>query len=73
MTLFLDQSELCDLTGYCKKSKQAEWLAARGWTFEVSRMGRVRVLRKYAEMRLGMPVGDTVVKPTEPDFSSLQI
>ncbi|MBX3629347.1 MAG: DUF4224 domain-containing protein [Nitrosomonas sp.] len=71
MSIFLDQQELSDLTGYYKKSKQAEWLSRRGWNFELSRLGKVKVLRRYAEMKLGMPADTTINKSTEPDFSSL--
>ena len=56
MTLFLTEPELYQLTDYQKQSKQAEWLSKRGWIYEVSRLGRVKVLRKYAEMKLGIPV-----------------
>ena len=53
MSIFLDQSELSELTGYTKQSKQQKWLSGRGWKFEVSALGQVKVLRKYAEMQLG--------------------
>ena len=71
MTLFLTESELYQLTDCQKQSKQAEWLNKRGWIYEVSRLGRVKVLRKYAEMKLGIPSVDAAVKSTEPDFSRL--
>ena len=56
MSIFLDQQELNELTGYVMPSKQTEWLSSRSWTFEISRLGKVKVLRKYAEMKLGIPV-----------------
>jgi len=34
-------------------------------------MGRVKVLREYAAMRMGMPVSGNITPSTEPDFSSL--
>ncbi|MBS0424573.1 MAG: DUF4224 domain-containing protein [Proteobacteria bacterium] len=71
MTLFLTQSELSELTDCQKRSKQTEWLDRRGWRYEVSRLGKVKVLRSYAEMRMGMPVNGEQEQTTEPDFSSL--
>lgn len=71
MSIFLNPDEIAELTGYTMPSKQTAWLHARAWVFEISRLGHVKVLRKYAEMRLGMPVDAAPNKPTEPDFSSL--
>lgn len=72
MTIFLDQSELEELTGYKTNKGKADWLKNRGWVFEISRLGRVKVLRKYAEMQLGMPhESKDTSKQTEPNFDSL--
>jgi hypothetical protein len=69
--MFLTPEELADLTGYSLPSKQREWLDARGWVYEVSAFGRVKVLRRYAEMRLGIPVGAAEPRQSEPDFSAI--
>ncbi len=71
MSIFLTKTEIAELTGYQTRSKQALWLADRGWKFEMSALGHVKVLRKYAEMKLGMPIDGKYEQTTEPDFSSL--
>lgn len=71
MSIFLDDDDVAQLTGYTKKSKQVEWLDRRCWTFEISRLGKVKVLRKYAEMKLGMPIDNNQTQSTEPDFTSI--
>ena len=72
MSIFLAESELYELTDCRKRSKQAEWLDKNDWKYAVSRLGRVKVLRSYAEMRMGMPVkSEQEQQTTEPDFSSL--
>lgn len=71
MSIFLDDDDVAQLTGYSKKSKQVEWLDRRCWMFEISRLGKVKVLRKYAEMKLGMPIDNSQAKSTEPDFTSI--
>jgi hypothetical protein len=72
MSIFLDDDDVIQLTGYTKKSKQVEWLDKRHWSFEISRLGKVKVLRKYAEMKLGIPIDhNTNSISTEPDFSRL--
>ncbi|MBA3755926.1 MAG: DUF4224 domain-containing protein [Nitrosomonas sp.] len=71
MSIFLDDDDVAQLTGYTKKSKQVQWLDRRCWTFEISRLGKVKVLRKYAEMKLGMPIDNNLTQSTEPDFTKL--
>jgi len=71
MTLFLTQSELFELTDCQKPSKQIEWLDKRGWKHEISRLGRAKVLRSYAQMKMGMPVDSKSEPTTEPDYSSI--
>lgn len=71
MSIFLNDDDVADLTGYTKKSKQVEWLDRRQWAFEISRLGKVKVLKKYAEMKLGMPGNVDISKSTEPDFTRL--
>ena len=69
--MFLTKEDLAELTGYSMPGKQREWMDARGWVYEVSAMGRIKVLRRYAEMRLGLPIQGGEKKHTEPDFSSI--
>lgn len=52
MTTFLSRAELKDLTGFCHKGKQADWLRAGKWPFEISGDGRILVLRSYYLDRL---------------------
>lgn len=70
--MFLTAEELAELTDCQRAYEQRRWLDARRWEYEVSRLGRVRVLRRYAEMRLGMPAAAPDAA-TEPDFSSLTV
>lgn len=70
MSLFLTPDELEELTGYSMRSKQSMWLQKRDWVFEISRLGRVKVLREYAKMRLGMPF-DAPPKIIEPAFDKI--
>lgn len=67
--MFLTPEELVELTDCQRAHEQKQWLDARAWVYEVSRLGVVKVLRKYAEMRLGMPIDGGEEKPSEPDFS----
>lgn len=69
--MFLTVDELRDLTDCQRAHEQRAWLDARGWAYEVSRLGSVKVLRRYAEMRLGLPIHGGEEKQAEPDFSSL--
>lgn len=67
--MFLSDADLHELTGYVKPSAQRKWLEKKHWPFEVSALGRPRVLRAFAEKKLGL---ETAVKNdhTEPDFSA---
>ena len=72
MTIFLNQEELEELTGYKTNKGKSAWLKDCGWVFEISRLGHVKVLRRYAEMRLGMPIEPKEIsKQTEPNFDVL--
>lgn len=74
MSIFLTESDIEELTG-CKTRKcQCAWLESRCWIFEVSRLGRVKVLRRYAEMRLGLPIESTAKpqKESQPNFDMLR-
>lgn len=51
--MFLNTSELTDLTGLKLPAYQRRWLIKNGYSFDVDNNGRPRVLRKYVERRLG--------------------
>ncbi len=64
---FLSKIELTELTDTPVRRLQIEWLDRSRWVYTTSRMGNPKVLRAYAEQRMGMNAarkGDT-----EPDFS----
>lgn len=65
---FLSPDELADLTDTPVKALQCSWLDQKGWIYTLSRMGNPKVLRSYAEQKLGMASahpGDS-----EPDFTA---
>lgn len=68
--LTLTPAELHDITGYWRPLGQRGWLKERAWVFECDARGRPKVLRAYAESKMG---GTPEAKPAqwEPDFSDL--
>jgi hypothetical protein len=66
--MFLTDGDLRELTGYVLPSAQKRWLAKNGWEFVVTAFGRPRVLRAYAEQRMGLASAKPTAH-TEPDFS----
>lgn len=71
MNIFLTSAELRQLTDSIKPSKQREWLDREKWIYKISRLGNVKVLRRYAEMRMGIPLDQKTSEITEPDFSRI--
>ncbi len=69
MSMFLTPDELKDLTGYAYKGKQAEWLGRRGWKFECDAQNRPKVLRTYAEAKMG--ANTRRATQAEPNFAAL--
>lgn len=67
--MFLTAHELLELTGYKRRTAQAEWLRARAWVFELSHDGSPKVLRKYAEARMGAA---ELAIPSRPDFTAIR-
>lgn len=63
--------DLVELTDCQRAHEQRAWLEARQWIYEVSRIGTVKVLKRYAEMRMGIPIA-APASNSEPDFSALQ-
>lgn len=66
--MFLTDAEIHDLTGYQLPSAQKRWLDKYGWKFEISAFGRPKVLRSYAEQRMGLASASTPAE-NQPDFS----
>lgn len=67
--MFLTPDDLRSLTDTPVKALQIHWLDRNGWEYAISRLGNPKVLRAYAEMRLGIRA-DKPSKHPEPDFSS---
>uniref|UniRef100_A0ABX1PN56 DUF4224 domain-containing protein n=1 Tax=Aromatoleum anaerobium TaxID=182180 RepID=A0ABX1PN56_9RHOO len=68
IAITVSPDELADLTDTPVKSLQCSWLDQKGWIYTLSRMGNPKVLRSYAEQKLGMASahpGDS-----EPDFTA---
>lgn len=66
--MFLTPDDLRELTDTPLKALQIQWLDRNGWEYAISRLGNPKVLRAYAEIRLGI-VGSQPGKQVEPDFS----
>lgn len=66
--MFLSAAELADLTDARVRALQMEWLDRNRWIYTTSRMGNPKVLRAYAEQRLGMQAAHQ--GEAEPDFSA---
>jgi hypothetical protein len=69
--MFLTPEELAELTDSKVRGKQIEWLDQNGWVYATSRLGNPKVLRAYAEQRLGIASAAPSAQ-TEPDFSHWQ-
>lgn len=62
--LFLDKTELGELTGYRTAKRQIAWLRSHAWKFELTGAGAPRVARAFFERRM---VGQAVTaEPTLP-------
>lgn len=51
--MLMTDDEMQELTGYKSAKFQIEWLRARGWIFEINRVGRPKVDREYYRGRMG--------------------
>ncbi|WP_366525426.1 DUF4224 domain-containing protein [Ferrovum sp.] len=72
MTLFLSPEEVRELTGYCRPSKQVEWLRREGMNFRIAADGHPRVLLDHVNQVLGgLARQGNNRRPSEPDFSVL--
>jgi hypothetical protein len=70
VSIFLDSTEMHDLTGYVRHADQRRWLTDRGWTFEQNANGRPIVLRSHAESRMGGDTGKQAEK--RPNFTAIK-
>ncbi len=61
--MFLTDAEIAALTDRAYAKHQIAWLTANGWQFEVSAQGRPKVLRAYAEQRMGAKTAKARVGP----------
>jgi len=59
---------LRELTDARVKHLQCRWLDQNGWVYTVSRMGNPKVLRAFAEKKLGLD--SARLGADEPDFSA---
>lgn len=66
--MFLQPAELADLTDTRVRALQMQWLDRNRWVYTTSRMGNPKVLRAYAEQRLGL--NSAHPGEAEPDFSA---
>lgn len=53
MSLILTPEEVEGLTDFKQPKRQIEYLAQRGWKFEVGASGRPKIARSYYEERMG--------------------
>lgn len=53
--MFLTISEIVELTGRRYAKHQITWLSTNAWKFEVGADGHPKILRAYAESRMGAP------------------
>lgn len=69
-SLFLNDIELYELTGFKVGHYQARWLERQKppYLFALTSKGKPRVLRAYVEQRLGLADAEITAR-TEPDFS----
>jgi hypothetical protein len=70
LAIFLTSDELEALTGFKLPTRQAKWLRAKGWRFEINGNRRPIVARKYAENMLGCGVPEE--RSYRPNFSAMQ-
>lgn len=67
--MFLTKSEIKELTGYARNTRQIEWLASHGYRFDVARSGVPMVLKSHIEERLGGIIFKNK-RTNEPNFSN---
>ena len=68
--MFLDKTQLKQLTGYARPTKHMYWLVSNEYPFEVGADGYPRVLISLVEKRLGSHVPSPQRK-NSPRFSAI--
>lgn len=68
ITLTLQPTELAELTGFKRSSKQAEWLKANGFKFRLDAANRPRVDRAHYLSKMGGAPGGS---PSGPNWSAI--
>lgn len=69
--MFLNQEQIRELTGFIFPKKQAKYLAARGYSFELRADGKISILQKHVEEKLG--IKNAKISTLEPDFEALEL
>ncbi|MDE3022960.1 MAG: DUF4224 domain-containing protein [Pseudomonadota bacterium] len=69
--MFLTPDELVSLTGYKKAASQREWLALRGWKFEIDGHGKPVVLANYAVARLSGNRSNALPSSPLPNYDAI--
>lgn len=69
--MFLDRSQLKELTGYSRPTAHMRWLASNDYPFEVGADGYPRVLLSLVEKRLGSYI-KTRRKVNVPNFAAIR-
>lgn len=64
--MLISPQDIAELTGYSRPTDQIRWLLTHGWVFEVGGDRRPKVLRAYAERRMG--AGAVESKAREPQL-----
>lgn len=67
--MLITDDELIELTGYKSAKAQGEWLRARGWIFELNRIGRPRVDREYYRRKMGNR--DAMPDAAQPNWAAI--
>lgn len=70
MSIVLLPSELIDLTGFKRPSKQAAWLKANGFKFRLSQQLHPKVDRGHYEGRMGGK--SSAPSATEPNWGAMK-
>jgi len=70
--MFMTPEQLAALTDKKRAKDQIVWLSNRGYRFELSSIGRPKVLIAEIEAKMLSPEArKTTRKPAEPDFTAL--
>lgn len=70
--MFLTKDELVAMTKYVMPKKMCEFLAERGYKFDLDRYGYPLVLKAAIEQRLGVIMISKAIKHIEPDYAALK-